>query len=328
MAYDRPPRLALDAQHGAPRSQAVAGERAGGADPAALKRAKRNARSVAELCDLYLVDTEAGRVLTRRRVAKKASTIATDRSRIERHIKPLLGKVSVPAVTSDDIRAFMEAVAEGKTATMAKAKNKRGVSHVRGGKGTATRTVGLLGSIFTYAVRHRMRLDNPVRGVDGTRTESARAGCRDEYAALGAALRAIEARGAVWPPAVAVTRLLLLTGWRRGEAIDLRRAVPGKSDGAEIDLKRRTVTLLNSKTGPSMRPLSNAATDVLRGALANLSKPDSLVFPASRGTGKMTGYLTFWKRIAAVAKLPRDITPHTLRQVLRQSAVISAIRIR
>ena len=62
-----------------------------GADPAAEKHAKRKAASVAELCDLYLADAEAGRLLTRRKAAKKASTIATDKGRIERHIKPLLG---------------------------------------------------------------------------------------------------------------------------------------------------------------------------------------------------------------------------------------------
>ena len=60
---------------------------------------KRKAATVAELCDLYLADAEAGRLLTRRKAAKKASTIATDKGRIERHIKPLLGTMRVVAVT-------------------------------------------------------------------------------------------------------------------------------------------------------------------------------------------------------------------------------------
>ena len=42
---------------------------------------------------------------------------------------------------------------------------KRGLAHVRVGRGTASRTVGLLGAIFAYAVRHRMRRNNPVHGV-------------------------------------------------------------------------------------------------------------------------------------------------------------------
>lgn len=136
-----------------------------GADPAAEKHSKRKAASVAELCDLYIADAEAGRLLTRRKAAKKASTIATDKGRIERHIKPLLGSMKVATVTREDVDGFMHAVAEGRTAARTKTGKKRGLANVRGGKGTASRTVGLLGAIFSYAVRHQMRPDNPVRGV-------------------------------------------------------------------------------------------------------------------------------------------------------------------
>jgi len=165
------------------------GSVAGGLDPAALKRAKHNARSVAELCDLYLADAEAGRILTRRKAAKKASTIRTDRYRIEGHIKLLLGTRSVPAVTRADVESFMHDVAQGKTAPRSRTGKKRG-GFVRGGKGTASRTVGLLGSIFTYAVRHHMRPDNPVRGVERFADQQRlRRLSDDEYAAIGAALR-------------------------------------------------------------------------------------------------------------------------------------------
>jgi hypothetical protein len=43
----------------------------------------------------------------------------------------------------------------GKTAGKSKTARKRALAHVRGGRGTASRTTGLLGAIFTYAVRHR-----------------------------------------------------------------------------------------------------------------------------------------------------------------------------
>jgi integrase len=294
-------------RHGSPwtpdtarrEAKRLLGSVAGGLDPAALKKAKRKAASVAELCDLYLADAEAGRILTRRKAAKKASTIFTDRGRIERHIKPLLGIMSVPAVTRADVESFMHDVAQGKTAM------RRGVIDVRGGKGAASRTVGLLGSIFTYAVRHHMRPDNPARGVerfaDGQRQRRL---TEDEYAALGAALRKATGDGLIWPPAVALTRFLLLTGWRRGEAIGLRPS--------ELDLGRRTAVLGDSKTGRSMRPLSTAAVKLLRSAMTN-HKPVGTVFPASRGDGLMIGYPKLWERIAKLAGLPADVTPHTLR---------------
>ena len=74
------------------RAKAILGTVVDGADPAAEKQAARNAKTVAELCDLYLADAEAGRLLTRRKASKKPSTLATDKGRVERHIKPLLGR--------------------------------------------------------------------------------------------------------------------------------------------------------------------------------------------------------------------------------------------
>ena len=89
-------------RHGAPwtpekaREQALSilGKVADGADPAAEKRARRRATTVAELCDAYLADAETGRVLTRSKEPKKASTLAIDKGRVERHIKPLLGRLA------------------------------------------------------------------------------------------------------------------------------------------------------------------------------------------------------------------------------------------
>lgn len=71
-----------------------------GKDPASDRRAAREAPDVAELCDLYLVAAESGRLLTKRRAPKRASTIRDDRSRLEGHVKPLIGKLKVAAVTT------------------------------------------------------------------------------------------------------------------------------------------------------------------------------------------------------------------------------------
>jgi len=276
------------------------GEVAAGGDPARDKSAKRKAATVADLCDRYLSDADAGRLLTRRGTTKKARTLATDRGRIERHIKPLLGSLKVASVTREDVETFLHSVAAGDTRARVKTGKARGVANVRGGRGTATRTTGLLGAIFAYAVRARMRPDNPVHGVtrfaDGKRERRL---SDAEYGALSKALRAAE--DTVWPPAVAATRFLVLTGWRRGEALSL--------EWRAIDLQRRNATLDATKTGRSIRPLSDAACRILR----EQARVGAYVFPASRGSGVMTGFPSFWARIAELGDLPSDVTPHVLR---------------
>src|SRR5271154_3199242 len=87
-----------------------------GGDPAGEKAADRMAETVAQLCDDYFVAASAGRTLTRRKIPKKASTLAVDKSNISNHIKPLLGNIKVAAVTRRDIERFQNAVAEGETA--------------------------------------------------------------------------------------------------------------------------------------------------------------------------------------------------------------------
>ena len=297
-------------RHGAPwtpetareEARRLLGDVAHQRDPASEKRRARNAQTVAELCDLYFADAEAGRLVTRRRTQKKASTLAIDKGRIARHIKPLLGQLRVAAVTREDVECFMHDVAEGKTATSTKTKP-RGLARVRGGKGAANRAVGLLGAIFTYAVRRRMRSDNPVHGVmrpaDGRRDRRL---TDAEYEALGTRFGRADAAN-IWPPAIAVARFLALSGWRSGEALALR--------WDEVDLARRTATLGDTKTGRSVRPLSHAACDVMR----SLSRSGDLVFPATRGEGDviMSGFKKLWKRIAKLGGLPPDVTPHVLR---------------
>lgn len=296
-----------------------------GADPLAVERqgAARQAHTVAKLCDQYLADAEGGRLLTRRGAVKKPSTLAIDRGRIERHIKPRLGRLAVADVTRADVERFMHDIAEGKTAATIKTR-KRSLARVTGGKGTATRTVGLLGGIFTYAMRQGMRTDNPcvlvIRFADGRRDRRL---TDEEYAGLGAALRQAEAaaredeaeggatpdrvarrrKATIWPPAIAAARFIALTGWRLGEVVGLR--------WAELDLGRRTAMLADSKTGRSMRPLSNATCDVLK-AVPRLG--GDRVFPPTRGgADTVLNLKKLWPRIAKLGQLPADVTPHVLR---------------
>ena len=74
----------------------------------------------------------------------------SDKGRIEKHVKPLLGRMKVAAVTTR--RCWNLCRPLRKEDSRHKARWKRGLSNVRGGVGTASRTVGLLEAIFTYAV--------------------------------------------------------------------------------------------------------------------------------------------------------------------------------
>lgn len=272
---------------------------AAGGDPAGERYEDRKAATVAQLCADYLKEAASGRILTKRKIAKKASTVAVDECNIRNHILPLLGSLKVAAVTRRDIEKFQTSVTEGKTAR--KAAGPRGGGQLTGGQGAATRTMGLLGAIFQFAVKRDLRGDNPVRGVerhaDGRRNRRVD---EAEYAALGEALRTMP--DTVWPLAVTAARFLAVTGWRRGEMLELR--------WSEVDLAARTANLVDTKTGASMRPLSRAACDLLR----DLPRQSKLVFPSARGVDEqMSGFHKVWIAIAKRAGLPADVTPHVLR---------------
>ena len=109
-----------------------------------LQQAQATANTIAELCDDYMRDAKAGLVTYRGR-PKKASTLAVDEGRIERHIKPLLGEKLARDVIKADIERAMHAVRLGKTAVTVKT-SPRGRAVVKGGPTAANRVVSLFGS--------------------------------------------------------------------------------------------------------------------------------------------------------------------------------------
>jgi integrase len=254
---------------------------------------------MAEFCDDYMRDAEAGLVTYRGR-AKRPSTIAVDRGRVDRHIKPLIGKKLVRGIMRRDIENVMHDIRLGKTAADVKT-GYRGRAIVTGGASAAARTVRLLGSIFSYAIKQGIRTDNPVSGIalpaDGKRD---RVLTPDEYGRLGMALNAAEAAGRNLI-AINAYRMLAVTGCRRGEIFGLRRS--------EVDDHRQCLRLIDTKSGPQVRAIGRDALELLSNCVSD-SKGD-YVFPASHGNGHLTDAKLF-RNVCDRADLT-GVSLHTLR---------------
>ena len=276
------------------------GRAANGEDPASQKQEIKKQITVSKLCDLYLADGCA---------TKKPSTLATDKGRIQRHIKPLLGRKKINDVTRADITRFLQNVAKGKTAADVKTK-KRGRAIVKGGAGTASRTVGLLGGIFSYALDAGLIDVNPVRGVKRfPDKKGVRFLNQQELVALGEALQQGENAGDN-SSALAILKLLIFTGARKGEIESLK--------WSDVDFQAGYLRLSDSKTGQKVIPLNAGALTILSG-LERLEGTD-YVFPAHRGNGHYEGSPKVWKRIRKLASL-EDVRLHDLRHSFASIAV-------
>ncbi len=281
-----------------------------GGDPAEAKAEERKAMTVKQLCDEYLSAAEKGLILGKRGLPKKDSTLVSDRGRIARHILPLLSSQKVRNLTGPDINRFIREVSSGKTAADVKTK-KRGRAIVEGGKGTASRTTGLLGGILSFAVSEGIITANPVRGIK--RPADQRRETRlsaDQYRALGQALDNAAAEGEAWQ-VIAAIRLLALTGCRRGEIEGLK--------WDDVDMAGRCLRLSDSKTGKSVRPIGSAVVVELN----KIKRTSPYVLPGRGREGHFAGLPKAWLRVvASAAKLEKefpgaaalaDVTPHGLR---------------
>jgi integrase len=268
-----------------------------GKDPQAQRTAAREVLTVAELCDLYLREGVA---------TKKASTLQLDKIRIEGHIKPLLGRKKITEVTTADVTRMLNAIGSGKTsikAALAEAGSppKPG-SRVRGGKGAATRSVTLLGAIYTFAITQGLCTNNPRAGVetypDGKRTRFL---SDAESARLGDALT-LAAQAGAKPHHITILRLLALTGARKNEIARLQ--------WSELDTERGFLRLKDSKTGPREIRLGPPAL-LLLNQVERTESP--YVFPDPKYVGEPIRNLDWaWVNIRKAAGLD-DVTIHDLR---------------
>jgi integrase len=282
-------------------ARVLLGRIAQGDNPAEERRIDDRATTVKELCTQYLKDAENGLVLGKRRRPKKASTLLIDKSRVHRHIIPLLGTRRVKDLTSSDITRFIRDVMSGKTKADIKTKA-RGRAIVRGGAGTAARAAGLLGGILTYAIENGIIEKNPVHGVrkPADRVKTRRLS-EDDYRTLGRLLRAAAVDDHL-RFAEPIIRFLTLTGCRRSEGVNLKRT--------EVDAENSCLRLSDSKEGASVRPVGLPVLDILESQRTDAFA--TFVFDGTEDGKPLVGFPKYWKKLVKGTAL-EDVTPHVLR---------------
>ncbi len=181
----------------------------------------------------------------------------------------------------------------------------------------ADRSLPVLSVIMQEAEKMGLRPEdsNPCRGIRRNRRKGRERFLSDEeIRRLSARLTAHETR---WPQQVAIIRLLLLTGCRKGEVLTLQWP----------DYREDRLFLRDSKTGPRTVWLSEPARTVLDG----LERKNRWIFPASGADRprSVTWLDYFWHRVRAEADL-EDIRLHDLRHThaslaLRQGETVLAI---
>jgi integrase len=289
-------------KHGSPWTPELAraeakrllGNVAVGRDPAKIRQQDRAAFTFGYLIDLYLAEGVGH---------KKPSTLKTDRGRIERHLRPLLGQMRADRIVRADIERMRNAVAAGKTADKIEIGAKRRSGSVAtGGNGVAAQCVALVSSIYTFGIGRNLCPDNPARGVKKAPVRKLeRFLSQPEIARLADALDAEEeAFGNPYP--TAAIKLLLLTGCRRGEIIDLCWDY--------VDFERNCLRLPDSKTGAKVVYL-NAPARALLQALPRLTNSPRVI-PGVRAVSGSSAVNGVWSRVRRAANLT-DVRLHDLR---------------
>ena len=276
------------------------GRVADGVDPAEEPEAGKDNMTVEALCDWYLTEAEAGRILGRKNRPIKASTLAMDRSRIVTHIKPLLGKRMVGSLRIVDIEGMQSDIVAGKTAAPERGPGRGGVA--RGGPGVAGRAVSTLQAILSHAARLDVIERHPSEGarrLAGNKKQ--RRLSVSEIKKLGAALQYGERNGE-HSTGLAVVKLLALTGFRISEGQKMQRAWLHAGEGY--------VTFPDTKGDAQIRAIGPAAARLAANQPEQEGSP--YLFPADVGDGAFTAGKACLERLCAMVGIT-GVTPHTLR---------------
>jgi integrase len=223
-----------------------------GADPAGERSDGRKADDVRDLLARFMDDHV--------RAKRKARTAKLFDGYIKNHIEPALGLRRAPALARADVERLHKTI--GKTNPV-----------------TANRVVALVGAVYAYGLRVGLLPKgtmNPALGIEKFREQNReRFLTEPELLRVGDAIREAETTGIEWPKssskhapskaenrvtkigphAAAAIRLLIFTGARLREILDLK--------WDHVDLQRGLLFLPDSKTGKKTVVLGGAAQAVI-----------------------------------------------------------------
>lgn len=247
-----------------------------GADPAAARAEERAADTVAEVAEQWL-----SRHVEPKR---KAATATLYRAVLDTHILPAIGTRKAVSLTRQDVAKLHSAIANKAKGPKKAGAKRTAPQKVRGGPIIANRALAVLKAMLSWAIDLGLLpkgSENPAVGVEAFKEKGReRFLSSEEMARLGEALALAEGEGLPWQVdeaapgakhlpapelrrvkfdahAVAAIRLLLLTGARVREILDL--------EWRHVDWERGMLRLSDSKTGAKVIVLGGAALAVLDG---------------------------------------------------------------
>ena len=215
----------------------------------------------------------------------KASSAGAYRAALDNHILPALGELLVGAVASEHAAKLHY--------------------EMRGEPYAANAVLKIVSKMMSLAEDWGLRETgrNPCRAVRKYRTRPRERFLTDaEFGRLGRALDEIEAEGAVGPHVAAAIRLLVLTGCRRNEILELR--------WDDVDCTAGELRLRDSKTGIRMVPLTPVVADLLAD-IPRLADNPWVIAGQKRGA-HLTDINAPWLHLRARAELP-GVRIHDLR---------------
>lgn len=297
-----------------------------GADPAGERSKARQAETFAKIAERWFDEHVTPK--------RKPGTAAFYRNCLDIHVLPALGGKRASEITRQDVTRLHGAVAAGKGKGPKRPGSKRTAPEkVRGGRVIANRVLATVAATYAWALDLGLLPPgsvNPAKGVEPFREEGReRFLAPEEMARLGEVLRLAETEGLPWQPdpekpearrkhapkaenrrvkidpfAIAAIRLLMLTGARLREVLNL--------EWTNVDFERGLLRLPDSKTGKKTIVLGGAALLLLEG----LPRPGRYVIAStSAGTEEERPRSDLnrpWRAVREAAGLP-ELRLHDLR---------------